>query len=111
MEGLGGDLAKLCAASGVSAAIDLAAVPLSAAARVLVANRNADIETVVSGGDDYEVLCTVPENRWESFAAAARHANVDITSIGKVEAGTAAPRFLDATGQPITLKRLSYSHF
>ncbi|MBR2121233.1 MAG: thiamine-phosphate kinase [Pseudomonadota bacterium] len=110
-DGLAGDLAKLCAASGVSAAIDLAAVPLSAAARVLVANRNADIETVVSGGDDYEVLCTVPENRWESFAAAARHANVDITSIGKVEAGTAAPRFLDATGQPITLKRLSYSHF
>ena len=110
-DGLAGDLAKLCAASGVSAAIDLAAVPLSAAARVLVANRNADIETVVSGGDDYEVLCTVPENRWESFAAAARHANVDITSIGKVEAGTAAPGFLDATGQPITLKRLSYSHF
>ena len=110
-DGLAGDLAKLCAASGVSAAIDLAAVPLSAAARVLVANRNADIETVVSGGDDYEVLCTVPENRWDSFAAAARHANVDITSIGKVEAGTAAPRFLDATGQPITLKRLSYSHF
>lgn len=110
-DGLAGDLTKLCAASGVSAAIGLTAVPLSAPARALLASGNADIETAVSGGDDYEVLCTVPENRWDSFAAAARHADVDVTSIGRVEAGTAAPRFLDAAGQPIALKRLSYSHF
>lgn len=110
-DGLAGDLSKLCAASGVSAAIDLAAVPLSAAARVLVANGNADIETVVSGGDDYEVLCTVPENRWKSFAAAARKAGVEVSAVGRIEAGTAAPRFVDAAGRPVMLKRLSYSHF
>lgn len=110
-DGLAGDLTKLCVASGVSAVIGLAAVPLSAPTRALLANGSADIEAAVSGGDDYEVLCTVPENRWESFVAAARKADVPVSAVGRIEAGAAAPRFLDAAGQPIVLKRLSYSHF
>lgn len=110
-DGLAGDLAKLCAASGVSASIDLAAIPLSASARAVLALGGIDNEAIVSGGDDYEVVCTVPENRWDSFLAAARLANVQVCGIGKVEIGPGAPRFLDAAGQPVSLKRLSYSHF
>ena len=110
-DGLAGDLAKLCAASGVSASIDLAAIPLSASARALLAAGGIGNEAIVSGGDDYEVVCTVPENRWDSFVAAATLANVQVTGIGRVEAGAAAPQFLDAAGKPVALKRLSYSHF
>lgn len=110
-DGLAGDLAKLCAASGISAAIKLADVPLSASARALLAAGGIDNEAIVSGGDDYEVVCTVPENRWDSFVAAAKLANVQVTGIGRVEAGAAAPQFLDAAGKPVALKRLSYSHF
>lgn len=110
-DGLAGDLAKLCTASGISAAINLADVPLSAQARALVAKGSSSMEVIVSGGDDYEVVCTVPENRWDSFLAAARQVNVQVTSIGKVETGAAVPRFLDAAGKPVALKRLSYSHF
>jgi thiamine-monophosphate kinase len=110
-DGLAGDLAKLCAASRVSAAIVMTAVPLSAPARALVAKGSADIEAVVSGGDDYEVVCAIPENRWDSFVAAARQADVQVSSIGRVVAGAAAPQFLDVTGKPVTLKRLSFSHF
>ena len=64
-DGLAGDLTKLCAASGVSAVVNLADVPLSAPVRLLVAAGSSSIEAAVSGGDDYEVLCTVPENRWD----------------------------------------------
>ena len=110
-DGLAGDLTKLCAASGVSAAVSLADVPLSAAAQALIADGSSSIEAAVSGGDDYEILCTIPENRWESFAATARQTGVQVSSIGRIEAGAAAPRFLDAAGQPVVLKRLSYSHF
>jgi thiamine-monophosphate kinase len=109
-DGLAGDLSKLCKASGISAAINLADVPLSEPARLLARGGSA-IETIVSGGDDYEVVCTIPENRWDSFLAAARLADVQVTGIGRVETGAAAPRFLDAAGQPVALKRLSYSHF
>lgn len=110
-DGLAGDLAKLCAASRVSGAIDMVAVPLSAPARALLAKGTADIEAFVSGGDDYEVVCAIPENRWESFAAAARQVDLQVSSIGRVMAGAAAPQFLDITGKPVALKRLSYSHF
>jgi thiamine-monophosphate kinase len=110
-DGLAGDLAKLCAASRVSAAVEMAAVPLSAPARALLAKGSADLEAMVSGGDDYEVICAIPENRWDSFVAAAGKADVQVTSIGRITPGAAVPQFLDAAGKPVTLKRLSYSHF
>jgi len=110
-DGLAGDLAKLCAASGVSAVIDAPRIPISDAARAVLARGAAGIERLVSGGDDYELLCAVPEARVESFAEAARLAGVALTAIGRVIAGTGAPRFLGADGAEIALKRLSYSHF
>ena len=110
-DGLAGDLAKLCAASGVSAAIDAPSVPTSAAAAALLARGAVGIEAIVSGGDDYEILCAIPEGSLAAFAQAAALAGVAVTSIGTVIADTSAPRFLDAQGREIALPRLSYSHF
>ena len=58
-DGLAGDLTKLCGVSGVSAVIDLASIPLSGAARDLVSRGIVGLETLIAGGDDYEILCTV----------------------------------------------------
>jgi thiamine-monophosphate kinase len=110
-DGLAGDLAKLCAASGVSAVIDAPSIPLSAAAARMLARGTVGIEAIVSGGDDYEILCAIPENQWEAFVQAAGLAGVAVTSIGTVIAGAAIPRFLDRQGRQIVLPRLSYSHF
>ncbi len=110
-DGLAGDLGKLCAASTVSASIDAASIPLSNAARELLETGHLTFEDIVSGGDDYELLCTIPENRWDAFAAEALHAHVPVTIIGSVVAGDAAPVFAGQGGKPIVLKRLSYSHF
>jgi thiamine-monophosphate kinase len=110
-DGLAGDLAKLCAASGVSAAIDAPSIPLSAAAATLLARGTVSIETIVSGGDDYEILCAIPENSFEAFVQAAGLAGVAVTAIGTIIAGSSAPSFLDAQGREIPLARLSYSHF
>jgi thiamine-monophosphate kinase len=110
-DGLAGDLAKLCAASGVSAAIDAASIPLSSAAAELVARGTVGLATLLSAGDDYEILCAVPEDRFEAFAQAARQADVAVTSIGTVIAGTAIPSFLDEQGRDLALTRRSFSHF
>jgi thiamine-monophosphate kinase len=110
-DGLAGDLAKLCVASGVSAAIDAARIPLSAVAATLLARGLVSIETIVSGGDDYEILCAIPKDRFESFVAAAAVAGIAVTAIGTIAAGKPVPRFLDAAGTEIALRRLSYSHF
>ncbi len=69
-DGLAGDLAKLCAASGVSAVIDAQSIPLSAPAATLLARGTVGIEAIVSGGDDYEILCAIPEDSFKAFAQA-----------------------------------------
>src|SRR5258705_4806418 len=110
-DGLAGDLAKLCGVSGVSAVIDAPSIPLSAAAAALLSRGTVGIEAIVSGGDDYEILCAVPEDSFEVFAQAADQAGVPVTSIGTVIAGSSVPSFLDGEGRQIALPRLSYSHF
>jgi len=110
-DGLAGDLAKLCAASGMSAVVDAPSIPLSAPAATLIATGAVGIERIVSGGDDYEILCAIPENRLEAFARAADSVGVAITSIGTIIAGASPPIFMDAQGREIALKCLSYSHF
>jgi thiamine-monophosphate kinase len=110
-DGLAGDLAKLCAASGVSAVIDAPSIPLSAPAAALLDHGIVGIETIVSGGDDYEILCAIPEHGLEAFAQAAALAGVAVASIGTIIAGPSVPQFLDARGREIALPRLSYSHF
>jgi thiamine-monophosphate kinase len=110
-DGLAGDLAKLCGVSGVSAVIDAPSIPLSAAASELLARGTVGIEAIVSGGDDYEILCAIPEASLEPFVQAAGQAGVAVASIGTVIAGTSVPRFLDREGGQIALPRLSYSHF
>lgn len=110
-DGLAGDLAKLCKVSGVSAVIETAELPLSAPAGALLDAGSIEIETLVAGGDDYEILCTMPEARVASFMAQAEEAGVAATVIGEVIAGDAPPRFLDAAGRQLELKRHSYSHF
>ncbi|MFZ5734094.1 MAG: AIR synthase-related protein, partial [Pseudomonadota bacterium] len=110
-DGLAGDLAKLCRVSGVSADVQLEDVPLSAQARDLLAKGAVNVERLVSGGDDYELLCAVSPAAAERFVAAAKAAGTAATIIGAVRAGDEPPRFLDASGEPVALKRLSWSHF
>jgi len=89
----------------------MASIPLSHAARDLVSRGVVGLETLIAGGDDYEILCTLPEDRVEAFAAAAQRAGVAVSSIGAVVAGDLGPRFIDGQGREIMLERLSYSHF
>jgi thiamine-monophosphate kinase len=110
-DGLAGDLTKLCAASGVSADVDAPIVPTSVAAASLLAKGVVGIETLISGGDDYEILCTVPEAQLAAFTQQAGRAGIAVTAIGIVTGERGAPRFLDAQGIEIRLRHLSYSHF
>ena len=110
-DGLAGDLTKLCAASGVSATVDVSSVPLSAAAASLITRNAVCVETLLAGGDDYEVLCTAPPAQSDALIASGQAAGLAVTAIGTIVAGHERPRFLDGQGQELTLKRLSYSHF
>jgi len=108
-DGLAGDLAKLCRASGVAAEIDVSSVPLSDAARAALAADPALIEPILTGGDDYEIVLTLEPKKLAAFAAAAQSAGVAATEIGRVTAGQGA-RFV-RDGRALSFARPSYSHF
>jgi thiamine-monophosphate kinase len=109
-DGLAGDFAKLCRASRVAAEIDVARVPLSDAAQTAIAAEPSMLETALTGGDDFEIVCTVPSAKAVNFRAAAQAAKVAVTEIGEIKPGEGA-RFVGAGGQPLAFKRASFSHF
>jgi thiamine-monophosphate kinase len=108
-DGLAGDLAKLCRGSGVAAEIDVASVPLSEAAGAAAAGDPSVFETVLTGGDDYEILLTVAADKLTAFLAAAKAVAVPVTEIGSTTAGQGT-RFLK-DGKALSFSRPSYSHF
>jgi thiamine-monophosphate kinase len=108
-DGLVGDLAKLCRASGVAVEIDVARVPLSDAARAAITADPALIETALTGGDDYEIVLTLAPAKLPAFHAEAVKAGIAATEIGRITAGQGA-RFI-RDGKPITFAQSSYSHF
>jgi thiamine-monophosphate kinase len=110
-DGLAGDLAKLCVASAVSAVIDLKSVPLSKAASTALAAGAVGMAEIIAGGDDYELLCAIPQGALDDFGAAARAAGVAVSPIGTIVAGESPPKWLDAEGKELPLTRTSYSHF
>ncbi|MFT0859029.1 thiamine-phosphate kinase [Ancylobacter sp. G4_0304] len=113
-DGLVGDLAKMLKASGVAGEIDLARLPFSAAARAAIAAEPALLETAITGGDDYEILAVMPQDRLDAFHTLATVAGIGVAVIGRtLDSGLAGERLTvrDAQGQPVTLSRTSFSHF
>ena len=84
-DGLLGDLAKLTAASGVGARLELERLPVPAP---LENESAADMERrVLTGGDDYELLFTLPRRFADGLATLAREGGCDVHRIGEIVEG------------------------
>jgi thiamine-monophosphate kinase len=110
-DGLVGDLTKMMRVSGACAGVDAASVPLSPEAAALIGAHAGAFETALTGGDDYEILASVPPQNAGVFEARAAEAGVPVTRIGHVLRGDGSPLFRDASGAPMSFARGSFSHF
>jgi len=102
-------LAKLCRASGVAAEIDVARVPLSDAARAALSADAKLIERILTGGDDYEILATLPPLKFDAFRTAAAEAGVAVAQIGQVTSGQGV--LFRHGGKVLSFARPAYAHF
>ncbi|QCK86842.1 thiamine-phosphate kinase [Phreatobacter aquaticus] len=109
-DGLAGDLAKLLKASGVGATAAIDDVPLSESARGALALDPSLIRTVLTGGDDYELLVTCPPDRFAAFASAVNAEGLDLTAIGRITAGEGLV-ISDRSGQAVDLGAGRFQHF
>ena len=107
-DGLVQDLGHICRHSELAAEIETALIPLSDPAR---AAGSEWLETILTGGDDYEVLMAVPPPRADALRAEAQRVGIQVTKIGRLLAGPPHVHVLDAAGLPMTLASGGWSHF
>lgn len=111
-DGLVADLGHLCEESGCAAVLESASVPLSIAARAVVGADPARLALVLTGGDDYELLFTAPDEARPDLAALAADTGVAITKVGRLEEGTAgAVRVVGSDGASMALPARGWQHF
>jgi thiamine-monophosphate kinase len=106
-DGLLTDLAKLCAASRCSARLDINALPLSAAMQELF-DEDTAIDYALAGGDDYELIFTLPPDRVPELLA-QRDPALPLTKIGVITAGSGVQCVRH--GRAFTPRRSGYDHF
>jgi thiamine-monophosphate kinase len=109
-DGLVADLGHICETSGVGAVLELAALPLSPAARLVAAGEPAMLPRLACGGDDYELLFAAPPEADGRIVALAAELGLPITAVGRVESGDRV-RLLDRQGREIAIASGGYRHF
>ena len=108
-DGLQGDLAKLATASGCAAHLELERLPISAA---LAAIHDAEAATrsALTGGDDYELLFTVPPAHWPAIEALRGTVGMPrIAEIGVLREGEGV--VLTRDGCPVPQAHAGFDHF
>lgn len=111
-DGLSGDLVHLCEQSAVGVEIDAAALPLSRACRAYaVATKTDPIQLALRGGEDYELLFTVPATRRASLERLRRHAGCRLTPIGVIRPKRFGLKLRTSRGDVRPLRNTGYQHF
>ncbi len=111
-DGLVADLGHICAASGAGATVEAARVPLSPAGRAVLEADAQRMATVLTGGDDYELLFTAPSASAAAVAGLSRELDLPLTVIGRIdEANGDGVRVVDENGRRIELAEDGYRHF
>lgn len=115
-DGLAGDLEKLCAASGQTGEISIDSMPLSDAARSLVRNNQELHRSLLSGGDDYELVFTAAASAADAVVALGADVGVPVSRIGRLGSAHGGPqnglRVYDVIGgEPIEVTDGGYRHF
>jgi thiamine-monophosphate kinase len=88
-DGLATDARHLAKSSGVGLELDMAVLPLAPGVEaVAIAAGRDPRELAATGGEDYELLFTMPADRREAAERAATHAGAPLTWLGEVVPGS-----------------------
>ena len=86
-DGLGADASHVADSSECRLEIDLDLVPISEGVVELSGGREEALELAASGGEDYELLVTLPPDRAAAASAEVAATSSALTLIGAVEPG------------------------
>ena len=107
-DGLISDIGHVLTASKVGATIDVNKIPLSKSIKANLSREDA-LSYALTGGEDYELLFTVPESQRGAINTALIHAGVKFVKIGQICAGDKLKLVDD--GQEFNLISRGFVHF
>jgi thiamine-monophosphate kinase len=110
-DGLVGDIGKLASVSHVGAVIEAGRMPFSPAAKKALKREPQLLETLLTAGDDYEIVAAVPEGSGRTFEAEVTAKGTPVTLIGRLETAESGLRVLGPDGKALKLDRSGYAHF
>ena len=84
-DGLSSDLSRLCAASAVGARLEASRIPVARASNSARGDEASALRLALHGGDDYELLFTVPRKRANSLPRSFR--GLPLAKIGIITSG------------------------
>lgn len=109
-DGLAGDLGHLAQASGVAFEVELEALPCPRGFSGLCAKVGIDVwETLLEGGEDYELLFTLRAGAEQAFGDYARRRGLKAARIGRARRGSGI-RWLEQ-GREIPRRFGGFRHF
>lgn len=113
-DGLLADLLHICQASNLDATINQNLIPLSKAAKYcLLENKNIDLNQLISGGDDYELIFTANKKDQNKINDLAKKIGVKITHIGNLQKSKTPPKIhlLDHQNQEMKILQYGWQHY
>jgi thiamine-monophosphate kinase len=108
-DGLVADIGHIASASGIGATIQARLVPLSDAGKAAVEADRAWLSTMLSGGDDYEIIFTAAATDADALLAFADEFYTPLTCIGVIDQAMGM-RVLNAEGEALDLSMSGYKH-
>lgn len=108
-DGLAGDLLHILRRSNVGAVVDVNKVPMSQALKDSCTAEQA-LQYALSGGEDYELLFTVPENRRGSLEVLLSPYGVPVTCIGRITGAVGKLEFKQGD-TPFSYQHQGFEHF
>lgn len=110
-DGLASEAWEIAEASRVKICLDAASIPIAPPVRAYARYCGLDpVEWALSGGEDFQLVGTIPPACWEALAAAFRQRGLNLYRCGVVEEGSGV--FLRREdGAVVAVAKSGYNHF
>jgi thiamine-monophosphate kinase len=111
-DGLASDLRHICVESRVGAVVETESLPLSDALVEYAGKVRVDpLIYALTGGEDFELLFTVPERNIPHLMKLAHRKRLSLTQIGKILPRASGLKLKNARGKRVPFPARGYEHF
>ena len=110
-DGLFSDLGHILEQSNLGAVIDQRQIPLSEEVKNHLQSTTDDNNVILHGGEDYELLFTVPQQHCAAMEPLSRQLNLPLSRIGTMLAANNGLNLIDLNGNQQPFQAVGFNHF